>query len=96
MYTMYNKDVMKKEKLYRTQVLLEPEQYRELTSLAEGEGISLSALLRRIVAQGLEQTRRQKMARAAEEMMDSYYSDGAMTGYSELDGEGFSGGGGRP
>ena len=93
---MYNKDVMKKEKLYRTQVLLEPEQYRELTSLAEGEGISLSALLRRIVAQGLEQTRRQKMARAAEEMMDSYYSDGSMTGYSALDGEGFSGGGGRP
>ena len=92
---MYNKDVMKKENLYRTQVLLEPGQYRELISLAEAEGISLSALLCRIVAQGLEQSRRQKLARAAENMMDVYYADGAITGYSALDGEGFSGAGGQ-
>jgi len=38
---MYNIDVMKKENLYRTQVLLEPGQYRELLNLAEREGISL-------------------------------------------------------
>jgi len=88
---MYNIDVMKNENLYRTQVLLEPGQYRELVSLAEGEGISLSALLRRIVAQGLEQVRRDKLARAAEEMMDLYYTDGSLTGYSALDGEDFSG-----
>ncbi len=92
---MYNKDVMKKENLYRTQVLLEPGQYRELVSLAEGEGISLSALLRRIVAQGLEQVRRDRLARAAEQMMDLYYSDGGMTAYSALDGEDFNGGGGQ-
>ena len=90
---MYNKDVMKTENLYRTQVLLEPAQYRELTALAEAEGISLSALLRRIVAQGLEERRRQQMARAAKEMMDVYYADGAMTSYAALDGEDFSGGG---
>lgn len=91
---MYNKDVMKKENLYRTQVLLEPEQYRELIRLAESEGISLSALLRRIVAQGLANNRQQQMARAAEEMMDLYYSDGAMVGYVSLDGEDFPHGGG--
>jgi hypothetical protein len=91
---MYNKDVMKKENLYRTQVLLEPQQYRELTSLAEGEGISLSALLRRIVAQGLAINRQQQMAHAAEEMMDLYYSDGGMVGYVSLDGEDFPRGGG--
>ena len=88
---MYNNDVMKKENLYRTQVLLEPGQYRELVSLAEAEGISLSALLRRIVAQGLEQVHRDRLARAAEEMMDLYYTDGGITGYSALDGEDFSG-----
>ncbi len=93
--TMYNNDVMKKENLYRTQVLLEPAQYRELTALAESEGISLSALLRRIVAQGLEEQRRQQLARAAAQMMELYYSDGTLTAYSALDGEDFSGGGGQ-
>ena len=63
---MYNIDVMKKENLYRTQVLLEPGQYRELLNLAEREGISLSALLRRIVAQGLEERRRQLLAQASD------------------------------
>jgi len=92
---MYNNDVMKKENLYRTQVLLEPGQYRELLSLAEREGISLSALLRRIVAQGLEEQRRRQLAQAAEQMMDMYYTDGAMTAYSALEGEDFSGGGGQ-
>ena len=88
---MYNNDVMKKEKLYRTQVLLEPGQYRELTEMAEKEGSSLSALLRRIVARGLEQHRRQQLARAAEQMLDRYYSDGDLVGYSALDGEDFPG-----
>ncbi len=92
---MYNNDVMNKENLYRTQVLLEPGQYRELLSLAEREGISLSALLRRIVAQGLEEQRRRQLAQAAEQMMDMYYTDGAMTAYSALEGEDFSGGGGQ-
>jgi hypothetical protein len=91
---MYNNDVMKKENLYRTQVLLEPAQYRELTELAESEGISLSALLRRIVAQGLEEQRRRRLAQAAESMMDLYYSEGDIVGYSALDGEDFNAGGG--
>jgi hypothetical protein len=85
---------MKTENLYRTQVLLEPAQYRELTELAESEGISLSALLRRIVAQGLEEQRRRKLASAAESLMELDYSEGDIVGYSALDGESFSGGGG--
>ena len=92
---MYNIDVMKKENLYRTQVLLEPGQYRELLNLAEREGVSLSALLRRIVAQGLEERRRQLLAQAAEKMMDLYYTDGDMTAYAALQGEDFSGGAGQ-
>jgi hypothetical protein len=88
---MYNNDVMKKEKLYRTQVLLEAGQYRELTEMAEKEGTSLSALLRRIVAHGLEQHRQRQLARAAEQMLDRYYSDGDLVGYGALDGEDFPG-----
>lgn len=86
---MYNYDVMKNKNLYRTQVLLEPQQYHQLTALAETEGISLSALLRRMVARALEDRRRQELAQAAEKMMDVYYSDGEMVGYSSLDGEDF-------
>jgi len=75
-------------------VLLEPAQYRQLIALAEAEGISLSALLRRIVAQGLEEHRRRKLTQAAEELMDLYDSDGDIMGCSALDGAGFSGRGG--
>ncbi len=88
---MYNNDVMKKQNLYRTQVLLEPQQYRQLTALAEREGISLSALLRRMVAQALEARRRQDLARAAERLMGAYYTDGELVGYSTLDGDDFMG-----
>lgn len=88
---MYNEDVMNKQNLYRTQVLLEPQQYQQLTALAETEGISLSALLRRMVAQALDARRRQDLARAAEKLMGAYYSDGEMVGYSTLDGDDFLG-----
>jgi len=77
---------MKKEPLYRTQVLLEPEQYRELMALAESEGISLSALLRRIVARGLDEQRRRKLAEAANSLMELYYTEEEMTAFDGLDG----------
>lgn len=88
---MYNNDVMKNQNYYRTQVLLEPRQYEQLTALAEAEGISLSALLRRMVSQALEIRRRQEMSRAAEKLMGDYYSDGELVGYSSLDGDPFIG-----
>jgi exoribonuclease R len=86
---MYNYDVMKNQNLYRTQVLLEPEQVRQLTELAEAEGVSLSALLRRLIARALEERRRQELARAAENMLEQYYSDGEMVGYATLDNDDF-------
>ncbi len=88
---MYNNDVMKNQNLYRTQVLLEPQQYEQLTALAEAEGISLSALLRRMVSQALEVRRQQELKRAAEKLMGDYYSDGEMVGYSSLDSDPFHG-----
>lgn len=88
---MYNNDVMKNQNYYRTQVLLEPQQYEQLVALAQAEGISLSALLRRMVSQALEARRQQEMSRAAEKLMGDYYSDGEMVGYSSLDGDPFIG-----
>lgn len=41
-------------KLYRTQILLEPEQHKELANIARREGRSVSKLLREIVQNELE------------------------------------------
>jgi len=46
------------------------------------------------VAQGLEEQRRHKLARAAEKLLDLYYSAGDIMGYTLPGGEDFNGGGG--
>lgn len=48
--------------LHRTQVLLEPQQHRELTRIAAEEDRSLSDLLREIVRRDLERRRAQDEA----------------------------------
>ncbi len=42
-------------KLYRTQILLEPEQHQELSAIAKREGRSISELIRDMVQNELEQ-----------------------------------------
>ncbi|MDQ5865379.1 MAG: ribbon-helix-helix domain-containing protein [Chloroflexota bacterium] len=42
-------------KLYRTQILLEPEQHQELSAIAKREGRSISELVREFVQCQLEQ-----------------------------------------
>ena len=49
-------------KLYRTQILLEPEQHRELSALAKREGRSVSELIREFVQNELEQRKAQQSA----------------------------------
>jgi predicted DNA-binding protein len=80
---------MKKDILVRTQVLLEPEQLKALTQLAEEQGKSVSALLREWVSAGLHSQRQKKLAEAALLLSEAYYSDGDLVGYSKLDGEDF-------
>lgn len=76
---------MKKQTLTRTQVLLEPEQLRELSLIAREEKMSVSALLREWVKRGMEQRQAQILARAARDLADTYYSDGELVGYSTGD-----------
>ena len=76
---------MKKQTLTRTQVLLEPEQLRELTLIAREDKKSVSALLREWVTRGLERRQSQILARAAHDLADTYYSDGELVGYSNGD-----------
>ncbi|MDP3449081.1 MAG: ribbon-helix-helix protein, CopG family [Anaerolineaceae bacterium] len=80
---------MKKDILVRTQILLEPEQLKALTQLAEEQGKSVSALLREWVSAGLHSQRQKKLAEAALLLSEAYYSDGDLVGYSKLDGEDF-------
>jgi hypothetical protein len=80
---------MKKDLLVRTQVLLEPEQLKALTQLAEEQGMSVSALLREWVSAGLHAQRQKKLTEAALLFSEAYYSDGDLVGYSKLDGEDF-------
>lgn len=43
------------ERLYRTQILLEPEQHKELAQIAKTEGRSISDIVREMLQQQLEQ-----------------------------------------
>jgi len=76
---------MNKTNLTRTQVLLTPDQLRELTRISEEEKKSVSALLREWVNQALTQRQQETLARAARELADNYYSDGELVGYSHGD-----------
>jgi hypothetical protein len=42
------------ERLYRTQILLEPEQYRALAAIAQGEKRSISAVVREMIQERLD------------------------------------------
>lgn len=81
---------MKKENLTRTQVLLEPNQLKLLAQIAEEQGMSVSALLREWVGQGISAHRQKKLADAALSLAEAYYSDGDLVGYAALDGDDFS------
>ena len=80
---------MKKPNLIRTQVLLEPEQLKELAEIAAEQGISASALLRRWEGAALHNHRQKQLADAALLLAESYYADGELTGYAALDGDDF-------
>ena len=81
---------MKKETLIRTQVLLQPDQLKSLTGIADQEGKSVSALLREWVDERLFARQQRRLAEAAKDLADIYYSDGDLVGYAALDGDDFS------
>ncbi len=48
------------EKLYRAQLLLEPQQHQALVEIAEREGRSISDVARQVIAAGLEVVQNQE------------------------------------
>ena len=73
--------------MHRTQILLEREQYDELTAIAGRERRSLSHVIRELLRLQLEQRRRQDLTAAAEALLADYRDDPELTAFSALDGE---------
>ena len=75
--------------MYRTQVLLEPEQHEALTEIARQEKRSLSDLVREMLQKQLEERKRQDLAQAAEALLADYQNDPELTAFTALDSEDF-------
>ena len=73
--------------MYRTQILLEPEQHRILTEIARREKRSLSVVIREMVDQQIARRKQMELAKAARALLADYQTDPELTAFSALDGE---------
>ena len=73
--------------MHRTQILLEPEQYAELTAVAAAERRSLSDLVREMLRLQLESRRKRGLAAAAEALLADYLEDPELSAFTALDAE---------
>jgi predicted CopG family antitoxin len=76
-------------KMQRTQILLDPDQYKQLVDLAHKEKQSMSGVLRQMVDEALRAQKRRAMEKAAEMMAGFYEADKELTAFLDLDGEDF-------
>jgi predicted CopG family antitoxin len=77
--------------MYRTQILLEPDQHKSLVEIANREKRSLSDLVREMIQKQLDERKKQDLAYAAKSLLADYQSDSDLTAFTSLDGEGFHG-----
>ncbi len=75
--------------MYRTQILLEPEQHKILTEIARQEKRSLSDVLREMVDKQISERRRIALAAAARALLEDYRTDPELTAFQALDGDAF-------
>lgn len=75
--------------MYRTQILLEPEQHAELTAIAGREQRSLSDLVREMLRLQLEERRKRGLAVAAAALLADYRDDPELAAFTALDSEDF-------
>ena len=71
--------------MHRTQILLEPEQYAQLTAIAGRERRSLSDLVREMLRLQLESRRKRGLALAAQALLADYRDDPELTAFTALD-----------
>ena len=75
--------------MHRTQILLEPEQHKELAEIARSENRSLSDVVREMLQKQLEERKRQDLATAAEALLADYQTDPELTAFAALDADDF-------
>ena len=75
--------------MYRTQILLEPEQHKILTEIARREKRSLSDVVREMVDDQLAKRKQAELAYAAQALLADYENDKDLTAFQALDGEDF-------
>ena len=76
--------------MHRTQILLEPEQYKTLIEIAHREKRSLSDLLREMVDRQIAERKRQALENAAHALLSDYRSDPELTAFQALNGDDFN------
>ena len=73
--------------MYRTQILLDPEQHAALTAIAGREQRSLSDLVREMLRLQLEERRQRSLATAAQALLADYRDDPELAAFTVLDAE---------
>jgi Arc/MetJ-type ribon-helix-helix transcriptional regulator len=73
--------------MYRTQILLDPEQHAALTAIAGREQRSLSDLVREMLRLQLEERRQRSLATAAQALLADYRDDPELAAFTAIDAE---------
>ena len=77
--------------MYRTQILLEPEQHKALVEIAHQEKRSLSDVVRQMLQAQLDALKQMKLEQAARVLLSDYEGDADLTEFAALDQEDFHG-----
>jgi predicted DNA-binding protein len=73
--------------MHRTQILLEPQQHKALTEIAQREKRSLSDVVREMLEKQLEEHKKIELAAAAMALLPDYQGDRELTAFTALDAE---------
>lgn len=73
--------------MYRTQILLEPEQHKTLTEIARQEKRSLSDVIREMLDKQVAEHKRLALTAAAQALLEDYQKDPELTAFQALDGD---------
>jgi hypothetical protein len=75
--------------MYRTQILLDPEQHKALAEIARREKRSLSDVVRSMLEAQLEARHKRELAAAAQALLHDYLNDPELTAFTALDADDF-------
>lgn len=75
--------------MYRTQILLEPEQHNALAEIARREKRSLSDVVRSMLQMQLEARKKLDLEMAAKALLADYQDDPELSLFNSLDAEDF-------